>query len=148
MKVQIKTLALIISMFTIQSWADSIPDGNYQGQGLYQSRTETGNYSTQINVQGNSIKSAYTLPDGSKKEWNFEMSQQANGFFKVVTNGVDVGEGYCLQKTIVCHYEIKVNTLSLEETFTLLDGRLYRFGSKDNGSGRVMWQEVAERYQN
>jgi hypothetical protein len=146
MKTQLLTLTtLICFLLSSQSWAELFPNGNYQGHGFFKTKTETGSYLIHTSIKDNLIKSNYSLPDGSKKEWNFQMSTQANGFFKVQTNGIEVGQGYCLEKAVVCHYEIKVNNLSLEETFTLLSGRLYRFGSKDDGTGQIMWQEAADK---
>lgn len=142
---KIKLLTLLVTLLSSQAWASAFPVGNYRGRGLWKSLSESGNYTDSITINNNSVKTDYTLPDGSKRQWNFEMSPQQNGFFKVMSRGIEIGQGYCLEKAEVCHYEITQDKFSLEETFTLLDGRLYRFGSKDYGKGRIMWQEAVDK---
>jgi hypothetical protein len=142
---KIKILTILVALLSSQAWASAFPVGNYHGHGLWKSLSEKGNYTNTISINNNSVSTDYKLPDGSRRKWNFEMSPQQNGFFKVISEGTELGQGYCLEKAEVCHYEIKQGTFSLEETFTLLDGRLYRFGSKDYGKGRIMWQEAADK---
>jgi hypothetical protein len=125
--------------------AAGITDGNYKGSGLWKSVKDKGSYSVTTAIKSNTVSASYELPDGSKKEWNFDMEPSINGFFKVKTFGAEIGSGYCLEKAEVCHYEIQVGKLKLEETLILQNDKLYRFGSKDEDSGRIVWQEAMDK---
>jgi hypothetical protein len=142
-----KTLAitLIAGLISAQAWAGTIPEGHFKGDGLWKSASKRGRYTVETTVSKNTINTDYTLPDGVKKQWNFEMAPTKNGLFKVTVFGAEIGQGYCLEKVELCHYEIKVSGFTLEETLTVQDGTLYRFGSKDDGSGRIVWQEALEK---
>ncbi len=125
--------------------AGGLTDGNYKGSGLWQSEKNKGSYAVTTSIKSNKVSASYELPDGSKKEWIFDIDPSTNGFFKVKTFGAEIGSGYCLEKAEVCHYEIAVGKLKLEETLTIQNDKLYRFGSKDEGSGRIVWQEAMDK---
>ena len=138
-------LALVTGLITLQAQAGMIPDGSYKGNGAWRSSSDKGNYAIQTSISGHKISTNYALPDGSKKEWNFEIVTGEAGQFSVLANSLTIGSGYCLDQVDVCHYEIKVNDFSLEETLTLMDKKLYRFGSKTEGQGRTLWQESMDK---
>lgn len=142
---KVQTLALLTGLISVSAIASTIPDGTYTGQALWKSRSQQGNYAVQVTVAENTFQTEYSLPDGTKKQWDFEMAPEANGFFKVKTHEVEVGSGYCLEKSPVCHYQVKIADLSLEETLTVQEGKLYRFGSKQDGTGQILWQESLDK---
>lgn len=96
-------------------------------------------------IDKNSIKAHYTLPDGSTQDWSFEIRNVNSTFFDVVSQGVKLGSGYCLEKAPVCHYEMAMGQLKLEETLVQEGTKIYRFGSKDEGKGPIMWQESLDK---
>ncbi len=135
---------LLLTLFTTLTHAQAapLPDGVFKGEGLWKSVTEQAGYMAETRINGNRIEAKYESRKGGY-EWNFEMRQTAKGFFDVVTEAHVIGDGYCLDHAKVCHYEIKVGKLSLEETLVYLDGNLYRYGSKQEGSeAKVFWQEA------
>lgn len=135
-------VALFTTLITLQSLAGTIPAGTYSGEAIWKSASSQGSYKVDSKIQNNQFQSQYTLPDGSSKTWNFEMVETGNGFFKVTSNNKFIGQGYCLEKVTLCHYSIEEGNFSLEETLTIQDNKLYRFGSKGDESGRIVWQEV------
>jgi hypothetical protein len=137
-------LTLIAVLGCVPAFASTLPDGKFSGDALYSSAKGQGTYSVNTTITGNTIATEYVLKDGSKKEWKFDMEPTSGGFFKVKAYDLEIGQGYCLQKASVCHYEIKVAKLSLEETITAMNGKLYKFGSKDEGKGRILWQEALD----
>jgi hypothetical protein len=139
------TAFVLTSLIATTLLAGELPHGEFKGHGLWKSATATGKYEITTKVGNNSIAASYSLPDGTTKDWNFDMEPTTNGFFKVKVFGTEVGKGYCLEKAEVCHYEITVGKLVLEETLTVLGDKLYRFGSKDEGAGRIMWQESLDK---
>ena len=136
--------SISLMLFANNCLAAGLSDGSFKGNGLWQSEHDKGSYSVTTIIQSNKISSSYEMPDGSKKEWTFDMETSSNGFFKVKTYGAEIGSGYCLENAVVCHYDIQVGKLKLEETLTLQNDKLYRFGSKDDGSGRSFWQEAMD----
>lgn len=138
-----KKVVIIATVFmTIGSISQAaLPEGSFQGRGLWKSEKQEGRYEVRSEIQGQSIATTYTLPDGSTKAWNMEMKATENGFFEVRSGGAVVGKGYCLQYVTLCHYEVKTSALSLEETLTVQEGKLYKFGSKTESGITVMWQE-------
>lgn len=134
--------AMALILTSNQSIASGIREGNFVGKGLWKSENATGAYKVSVVIQNDTVSSEYELSDGSKLSWNFKMNGTANGFFKVKSQGVEIGSGYCLDRAEVCHYEIKTSKLNLEETLTILDGNLYRFGSKYMGKVKTAWQEA------
>ena len=143
MKKQI--LAMVAGLMTLQAQAGMIPDGAYKGNGMWRSAQSNGIYQVRTAVAGTKVSADYVMPDGTQKSWNFEIVTREAGQFKVVANTVQIGHGYCLEKVNVCHYEISVSDFSLEETLTLSDKKLYRFGSKTSGQGRTLWQESMDQ---
>jgi hypothetical protein len=87
------------------------------------------------------VSSHYVLADGSTMDWNFEIKNQGTTFYDVISYGVKIGSGYCLEKALVCHYDISVENLKLEETLVQEGTILYRYGSKNEGQGLIVWQE-------
>jgi hypothetical protein len=140
-----RKLVLSLAFYTFGASAAAtagiLPEGKFHGEGLWKSSKEKGTYEVSIAIEGNTVSSAYQLPDGSIKKWSFTMADTANGLFKVTSQGVEIGEGYCLDQAQVCHYTVSVGPLTLEETVTYMDQTLYRFGSKDEGRGLIAWQE-------
>ncbi len=138
------SLFVIATLLSTQAWSGVLPDGNYTGKGLWNSPLKQGSYDTTTNIKGNVISAKYTLEDGAQKDWTFEISPTDGKFFKVRAKDHEVGQGYCLSHATVCHYQINVGSMVLEETITFMDGKLYRFGSKTDDDGKVMWQESLE----
>ncbi len=122
--------------------AASLPEGVFKGGGTWKSQNLSGEYEVSSEIKGRIISSTYKLPDGSTKQWVMEMRPTENGFFNVVSTNNVVGKGYCLEHVILCHYEVKTDELSLEETLTVQNEKLYKFGSKTEKGFRVMWQEA------
>lgn len=121
--------------------AHRLTEGSYSGNGLWHSAQSTGTYKTISVVKKNEIKTIYQLLDGSTKEWNFQIKESTNGFFEISTQGVQLGMGYCLEKVPVCHYQVSIGKMKLEETLVQEKNTLYKFGSKDEGQGPISWQE-------
>lgn len=139
MKATVTILATILISQLGQ--AHSLTEGSYSGNGLWHSTQSTGTYKTVSVVEKNEIKTKYQLPDGSVKEWNFQIKELTNGFFEISNKGTQLGNGYCLEKTPVCHYQFSVGQLKLEETLVQEGSKIYKFGSKDEGHGPISWQE-------
>jgi len=135
----------LTSTIVTNIYAGTIQNGTFVGKGLWKSNADQGTYEVTTNVNSNIIDSSYLHQGGKPKKWSFEMEQTKNGFFKVKAYGAEIGKGYCLDKVELCHYEIAVGQLVLEETLTIQGNKLYRFGSKDEGSGRIFWQEALDK---
>lgn len=140
-----KLMTLILTSLMGTSAYAGLPDGNFKGNGLWKSANDQGTYEVMTSVNGNHIVTSYKLPNGTQKEWKFEMEPTSNGFFKVKTNGTEVGKGYCLENVAVCHYDMILGSLFLEETLTASGSKLYKLGSKDQGTGQIMWQEAMDK---
>ena len=121
--------------------AHGLTEGKYTGHGLWKSEKTTGQYSITASIGAKKIQTAYILPDGTTKQWDFDIVESTNGFFDVMSQSVKLGAGYCLDKAPVCHYEISAGNLKLEETLVQQDKKLYRYGSKNQGQGALLWQE-------
>ncbi len=136
---------ILMSLMSVSAQAGSIADGVYAGTGAWNSKTSQGEYQVSTQVKGSKISTLYTLSDGSVKNWDFELVQDGSKFFKVVSGGVEMGSGYCLDHVDLCQYEVSFTTPSqtfkLEETLLTQDGKLFRYGSKNDGNETVMWQE-------
>lgn len=136
------TLSLLATILISQlGYAHSLTEGTYSGNALWHSVQTNGTYKTVSTVKKNEIKTKYQLPDGSIKEWNFQINESTNEFFEILSQGVQLGNGYCLEKAPVCHYQFSVGQLKLEETIVQEGNKIYRFGSKDEGRGLISWQE-------
>jgi hypothetical protein len=138
-----KHTAAVITLFLASqmTWAHGLTNGHYTGQGLSKTPQSDGRYTTTVDVTNNTIKASYKLSDGSTQNWDITLTKTSSVFFDVVSQGQKLGSGYCLQGAPVCHYEISMKQLKLEETLVQEGNKIYRFGSKDEGQGRVMWQE-------
>lgn len=134
-------IVVLMGIMAAQANAATFPEGKYIGKALWKTETTQGAYNVKTTFVGETVSSNYTLEGGKQMEWKFEMQPTSNGFFNVVVNGTDVGSGYCLDKVLVCHYEANLGSLKLEETMTVEGGKLYKFGSKEIGTDRVVWQE-------
>jgi hypothetical protein len=140
------SLFVIAALLSTTSWAGALPDGTYKGDGLWNSPLKQGSYKTETKISGEQldtthIESTYLLEDGTTKTWAFEVVPSNGNFFKVEVDGKEVGQGYCLSRATVCHYEVSVGNMELEETISYEVGKLYRFGSKVENDRKVMWQE-------
>jgi hypothetical protein len=121
--------------------ADTIKDGTYSGGGRWKTPKINGEYQITTTIKQNTVSSTYNLPGGDTKTWQFTMGHKGSGFFDVVVKDQKIGEGYCLDDVMLCHYAIKWDALIVEETLTLQHGVLYKYGSKNHEHGRVVWQE-------
>lgn len=135
------SLFVIATLLSTAAWSHSLPEGTWQGDGLWHSSLQKGSYKVETQIFGNLISNVYTLKDGTKKVWAFHGIPTNGNFFKVDLDDKEVGQGYCLDRATVCHYEASIGNMQLEETITHLDGKLYRFGSKVENGKRIMWQE-------
>lgn len=141
-----KTTITIIALLASElCFAHGFTEGSYKGQALWNSLTGKGTYQTATVIEKNSIKAHYTLPDGSSRDWNFEIQNTGSIFFDVMSQGTKLGTGYCLEKAPVCHYEISVGQLNLEETLVQEGTKIYRYGSKNEGNGPIQWQESLDK---
>lgn len=140
-------LTLTTSLLTLSAAAQAhtIPDGTYRGEGLWKGAADRGGYEVVTTITGDRIASTYRLPNGGSREATIELKSGENGFLRVLADGKEVGSGYCLEKVELCHYSMKTDKLSLEETLTIQNGKLYKFGSKTEGAVTVMWQEGLEK---
>lgn len=141
----VKSISIALLLFGNTCLAGVLTEGSFKGRGLWQSEKVKGTYTVTTSIKSNKVSASYELADGSKKEWIFDIESSNSGFFKVKTFGAEIGSGYCLEKAEVCHYEIAVGKLKLEETLIKHENKLYRFGSKDEGSGRIVWQEAMDK---
>lgn len=139
MKKAMAVTALVLSSQI--TWAHGLTVGHYSGQGLSKTVKAKGVYTTTVNVTDKSVEASYQMTDGSNQTWNISLQDTAAGFFNVLSGGKKLGTGYCLEHAPVCHYEISMKHLKLEETLVQEGNKIYRFGSKDEGHGRIMWQE-------
>jgi hypothetical protein len=140
----IKTI-LLVTLLSVPAFAGNLTDGSFKGKGLWKSAAKSGTYEVRTQIANNVYSATYTMADGSQKQWSFEMSATTNDFFQVKSNGANLGSGYCLEKAMVCHYEISFGTTKLEETLTIQNDKLFRFGSKNDGTLTVMWQEAMDK---
>ncbi|HWU43732.1 MAG TPA: hypothetical protein VN132_09850 [Bdellovibrio sp.] len=141
-----KTMITLITLLASElCLAYSLPNGSYHGNGLWNSLTAQGGYQTSAVIDNNRINGHYTLQDGSTLDWNFEMQATSSVFFDVLNHGEKLGTGYCLEKASLCHYEISVGSLKLEESLVQQGNKIYRYGSKDEGRGPIMWQESLDK---
>jgi hypothetical protein len=127
---------------TALSHAEGLPEGNFKGDGLWKGHETSGKYTVSSELKGQTLISTYRMPDGSTSNWSFEMKAKENGFFDVISGAKVVGGGYCLDHVVLCHYEVKMGKLQLEETLTIQNEKLYKFGSKTENGFHVMWQEA------
>jgi hypothetical protein len=141
----ILTLTTALLAFAAQAQAHTIPDGTFRGEGLWKSPADRGGYEVITTVAGERISSVYKIRGGENIETAVELKNGENGFLRVISEGKEVGSGYCLEKVALCHYSLKTDKLSLEETLTIQDGKLYAFGSKTQSGVTVMWQEKLEK---
>jgi hypothetical protein len=125
--------------------AHGLSEGSYKGAGAWVSAGAQGPYEVTTVIGPKTIQTRYLLPSKEKREWNFEISTSTSGFFDVTSNGTKLGSGYCLDKAPVCHYEVSVGALKVEETLVQQGGKLYRFGAKDEGKGPIRWQESMDK---
>lgn len=138
------TLLVVLGLlFSPIASADSLPAGKYGGRGLWKTTEKTGTYEVVTIVAEKSIETTYSLPNGETKVWKFDMTQSANGFFVVEVGGEVVGQGYCIERSPSCHYEIQVGPMKLEETLTVQQGQMYRMGSKTEGGKQIAFQEIS-----
>jgi hypothetical protein len=140
-----KTITLLtLTLLTLgqAAHADSIPNGSYQGKGLWKSGATRGDYSVTTTVRDAAVTSTYQFAIGETRKVELELRADAHGFLRVLSDGKEVGTGYCIERVALCHYEMKTAKLSLEETLTIQAGKLYKFGSKTEGGVTVMWQEA------
>ena len=136
------TIAILTIILAAQiSIAHGLTQGQYEGSGLWKGLNHTGNYQANMVVEKNAFKAEYNLGNGSKKDWTFTTKETVQGFFDVLVKGKKIGTGYCLDKVNVCHYQINVNQLKLEETIVQDGSKIYRFGSKNEKNGLIAWQE-------
>ena len=119
------------------AYAAGIPEGRYAGRGQWKSPQKEGTYKVETVIGRDTIATSYSMPDGSKRTANFRLTALENGNFKIKSHGQLIGHGYCLDRAEVCHFEIKMSGLELEETLTSMNGKLYRFGSKNQGQGLI-----------
>lgn len=89
MKATVTLLATILISQLGQ--AHSLTEGSYSGNGLWHSTQSTGTYKTVSVVEKNEIKTRYQLPDGSVKEWDFQIKELTNGFFEISNKGTQLG---------------------------------------------------------
>ncbi len=143
MKLLLTQISLLMSVGLAQ--ASTLTNGQYQGHGGWKAEDGTGSYQVKTNITDDEIETQYELADKSTKNWVFRMKESQNKFFTVETNGLKIGQGYCLDQAQVCHYEIKINDFSLEETIVNLEGKLYKYGSKVVNGKTVRWQEALEK---
>jgi hypothetical protein len=139
-------MVLLATVLVSQSgFAHGLTEGSYKGSGAWASAGGQGAYRVTTVIGPKTIQTSYLLPSKEKRDWNFEISASTSGFFDVTSNGTKLGSGYCLDKAPVCHYEVSLGALKVEETLVQQDGKLYRFGSKDEGQGPIRWQESADK---
>jgi hypothetical protein len=135
-------LGTILMSMNAFAQADRLPDGAYKGQGLWKSANQSGHYEVSTEIRGEKVISSYKRPNGTAYQWEMTMKPAKNGFFTVISRGAEVGKGYCLEHTTLCHYDLAAKGLELEETLTIQDGKLYKYGSKTENGTLVMWQEA------
>jgi hypothetical protein len=147
---------LAVLLFQSPAFSAPLSAGEFQGPGLWKSATgatpDHGSYTETTKVTENSVFTTYTLASGVQKNWDFQMlpaAPAASGFFQVQSHNKVIGSGYCLEQAQVCHYAIEAKVgkghISLEETIAQVNGRMFRYGSKDEGKGSVMWQEALDK---
>jgi len=148
-----KTLTTITFLTAILAanagMAHGFQAGTYSGEGLWNSSQAKGTYKVELQVKGNEISSQYAITDTGSKKWSFTMKNKAHNFFDVVSEGEKIGTGYCLEKALVCHYEVAQGDFKLEETIVQEPAQqpaqqknvIYKFGSKQTGANVISWQE-------
>ncbi len=147
MKAYLNLGLLLVGLFSQNVFAgipEGLPQGNFIGEGLWRDTTQQGGYRVETHLSGDRIETIYNIGANDEKKYTMIFAPSENGFFTVKVENEEIGKGYCLKQAQVCHYEIKVGELKLEETLTFLDGKLYRFGSKERSGHYVMWQEEQE----
>jgi hypothetical protein len=139
-------IVLFITLVSQLSLASPLTNGSYKGKGLWNSPTgQKGTYQNSTLINGNLIQARYHLTDGSTRDWNFTIRPTCSNFFDVLADAQKVGAGYCLDKAPVCHYELTVKQLKLEETLVQEGTKLYRYGSKADAQDRILWQESLDK---
>lgn len=135
-------IALLVLVAEV-SFAEGLTNGSFEGTGLWKASSGRvkGEYKTTTVIKGNKVEASYNMGPAGQYGWKFEMKETAPGFFDVMSRGEKVGAGYCLEKVVVCHYDVSAPNLKLEETITIQGATLYRFGSKNQGRGTIAWQE-------
>lgn len=138
------TSAILISAIPALA-SSSLKPGHYVGTGQWHSADgKAGQYQVETTI-GNSpntpsVQSTYDY-DGQRQVWDFTMLFKSPGFFAIASGGGGEGNvngsGYCLD--VQCHYEVPGS--NLEETFSFVDGKLYKIGSKTQHGKTLVWQE-------
>jgi len=143
MKSIISFLTLVIA--SQLSFSHTLPEGTYQGKGVWKSISEGGNYTNTTVISKDQIKTHYKLPNGKYMDWDFTLSNENNSFFDLTIDGQKVGSGYCLEKITLCHYQFEVPGVKLEESLVQQENNIYRYGSKIINGKTIFWQERLEK---
>lgn len=135
-------IALLVLVSEV-SLAQGLTNGSFEGRGLWKASSgpAQGEYKTVTVIRGNKVEATYNMGMAGQYGWKFEMKTTTPGFFDVISRGEKIGSGYCLEKVVLCHYDVSVPNFKLEETITLQGANLYRYGSKNQGQGTIAWQE-------
>ena len=145
MKHSLTTLALV-ALTSSSALAGSLVEGNYTGEGGWKKTGSVeGQYKVETRISASRIDNRYVFPGMKPIQWSAEITpKNKGGFFSVKMKGHLVGHGYCLEQADVCHYEFKAHDTRVEETLVWQNGRFFKFGSKNAGSGLIRWQEALD----
>ena len=77
-----------------------LPAGKYVGTGQFTAPNKKGIYTSSVSVgdgklKSDSVATTYHLPDGSTRDWVFELLPQSGNLaiFSVRSHGIDLGSG-------------------------------------------------------
>ena len=140
------TIATATLLVSASAFAATFPEGSFKGHGLWKSASgQSGSYTASTTVSVTALESQYELSNATQREFKADIEMKSPNFFVLKSVGVPIGSGYCLERAVVCHYQLNAGETALEETITLQDGKFYRFGSKGSGESKVMWQEALSK---
>lgn len=135
---------IALTLFTNLSMAHEYTQGSFTGGGSWKTETARGSYQAVTKIEKTHITANYKFENNKEYDFSFELKEKTNGLFDVISSRVKIGTGYCLEKARVCHYDVEIEGLKLEESIVQVANKLYRFGSKIEGTRttKTVWAEA------
>lgn len=140
---------------------------SYSGSGVWHnSNGENGTHSASVSCEDQAdgtkkVSKTYTA-NNQTKTYSFVLKPVDSQFFKIMSGDQVVGGGYCWDFSNqtnnegspsmngkVCHSQIRVGTVEVEETVKFVDNAMMRIGSKYDSTNHsaITWKEKLDLVQ-
>ncbi len=118
------------------------PDGYYSGEGVA-TNAQGSKFKYKVELTIDKLKWKYTYHYPANKIVTYEMDDvaQTNGFYKMISNGVEVGSGYC--GVSQCRLKLNLNAQKIDVTSHFLDNIMYVLG--ENATTGYYFEENLNR---